>query len=198
MAREVSTSRVRSGSCGRLVHFRTFRPVRRTAVWMMVAALLVAAGCGGDGDDNGPTATIAKPGKTSTTEAKTPEEQVEAAYLKSWDVYAKAVRELDTSRLEQIYAEEQLKRTTDEVLRLKAAGNAVRVAVEHDLHVEIVKDGLALVRDRYRNHSVLIDPQSGEPREQDPDVLLLETYTLKEIFGRWMVVDIVRESQPPS
>lgn len=172
--------------------------MRRPAWWVIVAALLVAAGCGGDGDDKGPTATVGGAGKTTTTEAKTPEQQVEAAYLKSWDVYAKAVRELDPSGLEQSYADEQLKRTTDEVLRLKAAGNAVRVSVEHDLHVQIVNDGLALVRDRYRNHSVLIDPQSGEAREQDPDNVLQETFTLKEIYGRWMVVDIVRESQQAS
>jgi hypothetical protein len=165
---------------------------------VIVAALLVAAAaCGGDDGDKGPTATIAEP-KSTTTEPQTVEEQVEAAYLKSWKAYAKAVRTLDPSGLDVIYADEQLQRTTDEVLRLKAARTPVRVSVEHDIHVQLVRDGLALVRDRYRNHSVLIDPDSGEPREADPNDVLFETYTLKEIYGRWMVVDIVRESQPPS
>lgn len=166
---------------------------------MIVAALFVAGvGCGGSGGGDGPTATIARPKSTTTTAAMTAEARVEAAYLRSWKVYAKAVRTLDASGLDQIYADQQLVRTTDEVRRLQAAGTPVRVSVEHDYRVQIVKDGLALVRDRYRNHSVLIDPTTGEPREPDPNDVLFETYTLKEIYGQWMVVDILRESQPAS
>src|SRR3954463_5522087 len=99
----------RSGSCGRSAHLRTFCAVRRPASWVIVAALFVAvAACGNSGGDPGPTATIAKPGKTTTTQAKTVEQQVEAAYLQSWKVYAKAMRSLDTTGLDSAFAKDAL------------------------------------------------------------------------------------------
>lgn len=177
----------------RLMHFRTFCPVRRPASWVIVAALLVAAGCGGDGDDKGPTATVAQPGGTSTTEAKTPEQQVEAAYLKSWDVYTKAVRDLDPSGLEQTYAEDALETVRKEIERRTQEGRASKVDVEHDIYVQIVDSETALVRDQYLNHSVALDAQTGQPTESDPNQTILETYTVKLIEGTWKVVRIVRE-----
>ena len=164
---------------------------------MMVAALVLAAGCGGDGDDKGPTATVDQYGGTSTTEAKTPEEQVEAAYLKSWDVYTNAVRDLDTSRLEQIYAERALEMVRDEVNELRDAGTPVVVKVEHDLHVQIVSESEALVRDQYVNRNYRIDAAGKPIDDQDDPGTYLETYQMRRVSGAWLVIRIVRESYQP-
>src|SRR3954467_5163088 len=105
-----------SGSCGRSAHLHTFCAVRRPASWVIVAALFVAvAACGDSGGDQGPTATIAKPGKTTTTHARTVEQQVEAAYLQSWKVYARAMRSLDASGLDSAFARDALMLREQEV-----------------------------------------------------------------------------------
>jgi hypothetical protein len=157
------------------------------------AALL--AGCGGSGGSKGPTAEVTAPStaKPTTTVARTPEQQVEAAYLRSWDVFTKAARDLDAEGLNQSFAEAHLARLTDEIERLKRDGTAVRVLVEHGLHVEIVRPDLAIVRDHYRNHSVLIDRRSRAALEPDPNKVLVEVSTLKEVNGLWKVIDVVRE-----
>jgi hypothetical protein len=137
--------------------------------WLLPAALVatIAAGCSSDG--GGPSASVTTPPTSErTTTTLTVEQEVEAAYLRSWDVYAKAVRDLDPSGLEESYASPQLERT--------------RADVE------------GRVKDRYRNHSVLLDPSTSEPTEADPNEMVRETYTLKEIDGQWKVVDIARSS----
>jgi hypothetical protein len=172
--------------------------MRRTLAVVVLA--LAFTGCGGDDGTDTPSASLTTPPtseRTTTTTALTPEEEVEQAYLRSWEVYAEAVRDLDTSGLEESYAGEQLERTRAEVEQLRADGHAVEVSVEHDYRIQIVDPDLAVVQDRYRNHSILIDAASGEPLEEDPDDLYFETYTLRESGGRWKVVDIVRESHTP-
>jgi hypothetical protein len=164
--------------------------------WLVLLALggLATGACSGGSGDTGPTAEVTAPPREppTTTEALTPEEEVEAAYLRSWDVYAKAVRELDPSGLEESYAGEQLQRSRDAVESYRQRNVAVRVRVEHDYRIVMAKPTLALVHDRYRNHSVLVDPQSGEPTEPDPNDVYSETYTLQEIDGTWKVTDIAR------
>jgi hypothetical protein len=178
----------------RLVHFRTFCPVRRPASWVIVAALFVAGGCGGDGDDKGPTATVAKADRTTTTEARTPEEQVEAAYLKSWDVYAKAVRNLDPSGLDAIYADRALAIVSKDVEQLRSANTPVRCSVEHNYSISVGGPTFASVHDEYVNHCVLIDPTTGEPSEPDPNKVISETYIFKRFEDRWKVVGIQKDS----
>jgi hypothetical protein len=163
--------------------------------WLLPAALVatIAAGCSSDG--GGPSASVTTPPTSErTTTTLTVEQEVEAAYLRSWDVYAKAVRDLDPSGLEESYASPQLERTRAAVEKRKAANTPSRVKVEHDLRVVMLQASLAQVVDRYRNHSVLIDASTGTPVEPDPNSVITETYTLKEIDGRWMVTDIVRSS----
>jgi hypothetical protein len=165
---------------------------------VIVAALLVVgAACGDSGGNEGPTATIAKPGKTTTTEAKTVEQQVEAAYLKSWKVYANAVRTLDASGLDAIYAERALDLVRDEVARLREANTPVVVQVQHDLHVQIVSDTDALVRDQYINRNYRIDAAGKPIDDQDDPGTYLETYQMKRVSGAWLVTRIVRESYQP-
>lgn len=168
--------------------------MRRAAWWVIVAALLVAAGCGGDDDDKGPTATVDQYGGASTTEAKTPEEEVEAAYLKSWDVYTKAVRDLDPSGLERTYAERALVLVRQDVERLRSANTPVRCSVEHNYSISIGGPSLASVHDAYVNHCVLLDAATGEPAEPDPNNVVSETYVFKRFEDQWKVVGIQRDS----
>ena len=160
-------------------------------------ALVVIAGCGGSNDPGVPSATIAPadtPDKTttSTTEAMTPEEEVEAAYLRSWDVYADSLRTFDDSEYPDVYAEEALASRRAELAKLKAANTPVRIDVEHNYSLQIVDDGRqAVVLDAYRNHSVLLDAETGEPTEPDPDKLVRRQYPMKRIGGAWKIVAIL-------
>jgi len=124
--------------------------------------------------------------------ALTPEQEVEAAYLRSWDVYAKAVRELDPAGLEESYTGDALETVRREVERYAAANTPVRVAVDHRTAVQILEDGTAAVFDTYVNHSVFVDPRSGEPTEEDTAETVNETYSLRREGGRWKVASIVR------
>ena len=69
----------------------------------------------------------------------------------------------------------------------------VKVAVEHKYDVRLVEPGHAIVVDSYVNHSVFVDPKSGESTEPDPNEKLLETYTVRSLEGSWMVVGITRQ-----
>ena len=163
---------------------------------MLLVALPLVPGCaGGDGED-GPSASVttasSRPSTTSSSVALTPEQEVEAAYLRSWDVYAKAVRELDPAGLEAAYTAEALETVRREVERYANANTPVRVAVEHQIAVQLLDDGTAAVFDTYVNHSVFVDPATGEPTEKDTAQTVNETYSLRREGGRWKVASIVR------
>jgi hypothetical protein len=164
--------------------------------WLVLLALggLAAGACSDASSETGPTASVTAPPResTTTTEAPTPEEAVEAAYLRSWDVYAKAVRELDPSGLEESYAGDALATVRSEVERLTRNETPVRVSVNHRYFITMIKADLANVLDRYVNHSVFVD-SNGRPTEPDPNKEITEHYTLKSIEGSWKVIDFARE-----
>jgi hypothetical protein len=160
--------------------------------WLLVLVVALCAVACSDGEPDGPSASLTTP---PSTEAPTVEDEVEAAYLRSWEVYAEAVLELDPSGLEEGYASPQLERTRADVMDRKSDGRPARIAVEHDYRVAELRDDLALVVDRYRNHSVLLDPETKDPVEPDPNELIVEQYTLRKVSAQWKVVDIAR-SQP--
>lgn len=165
----------------------------RRPVCLLVLALAVA-GCGGSSEAKAPSATVGPPGTTggttSTAKALTPEEEVEAAYLRSWDVYAKAMRTLDVSQLGVVYADEALVLRREEVAGLEQANTPARMRVEHDYSISLLASDRALVVDSYRNHSVTLDPQTGEASEPDPNNLLRRKYDLRKEGGRWLVVRV--------
>jgi hypothetical protein len=169
------------------------------------ALLLALAACSGSGggEANGPTASIspepaAESSTTTTTEALTPEQEVEAAYLKSWDVYTKAKRELSVAGLDCCYAGEQLIRTIADIQGRIDTNRPARVVVDHDYEIRLLGADVAVVRDSYRNHSVLLDPKTGEPIESAPDDRYVDTSTLQKVDGIWKVTDSIRESGPSS
>jgi hypothetical protein len=162
--------------------------MRRRLLLLLLVVALGAVACS-DGGSDGPSASLTTP---PSTEVPTVEEEVEAAYLRSWDVYAEAMLELDPGGLSDSYATPQLERTRADVLDRKSDGRPVRITVEHDYRIAELRDDSALVVDRYRNHSVLLDPDSKDPVEPDPNELIVEQYTLRKVSGEWKVVDIAR------
>jgi hypothetical protein len=147
------------------------------------ASIALVAGCGGDDDDAAPPATV---GTVTTSTTLSVEQEVEAAYLRSWDVYTEAMRTFDTSQLKEVYIGEALALRLDEVGDLEAANTPARMSVEHDY--EITVDGeTAVVVDAYVNHSVLVDPMTGEPTEADPNNRLTTRYEFRKVGDTWRI-----------
>ncbi len=145
------------------------------------------------------TTTVPERPTSTTTTAFDPasiEGQVEAAYLKSWDVYADAVYnlELDEQALSEVYAEEHLATKVAEIERRIDQGEAAYVDVEHDYTIQLTDDSTAIVIDRYQNHQVLIDPVTKDPVEPDPDELVSDVITLKLASSKWRVT-LIEEIQ---
>lgn len=109
--------------------------------------------------------------------------EVEAAYLRSWDLYRRAVRELDPAGLEDIYADDALAVILREVDRRRGERRPVRVDIDHAYRVELLGAGRAVVFDSYRNHSVALDGATGEPAEEDPNEVLTEAFTFERRDG---------------
>lgn len=175
-----------------------------------LALVLGTAGCGGDGG-TAPTSTSTAPVPTTSTstvpepppsttttmfDPATVEGQVEAAYLKSWDVYAHAVYhlELDEQAFADVYAGSTLETRIDELRERIAAERAAFVFVEHDYEIQIISEDLASVIDEFTNHQVLIDPETRQPIEPDPGEVLLVNHQLKRIGGEWRITFIQKLS----
>lgn len=171
----------------------------------VLVVLGTAACAGGDGaaatpstrqrDREATTKTAPERMASTTTTAYDPatiEGQVEAAYLKSWDVYAAAVYDLvlDESALAEVYAEEHLDTKRSEIQRRIGDGRAAWVRLEHDYSIQLTGPSTAVVVDRYRNHQVLIDPVTKEPVEADPDAEVVDVTTLKLFGAIWKVTRI--------
>ena len=175
----------------------TFRTIRAMFRRLLVAAVVLGAlaGCGGSEGGEGPSATIqaadADPTTTSTTAALTPEEEVEAAYLRSWEVYAEAMRELDDSRLAEVFADELLDARTKEIADLRAAGHAAIIDIDHDYVIDVFVEDRALVTENYFNRSVLIDATTEEHLEPVPNEVVRRQYELRRLEGSWKVVSAI-------
>lgn len=117
--------------------------------------------------------------------------QVEQAYLRYWDVYTEANRNLDTSRLAEVLTGDALRDVRDQIEEQKAKNQPVRIRVEHDYHVILVDASTATVEDTYVNHSQRLDPKTGQTVDPDPNQRVRRTYTLKKVNGTWKVSFVV-------
>ncbi len=176
-----------------------------------LAVVLGAAGCSGGGDASATTTTSAatsttttstapaRPASTTTTayDPAAVEGQVEAAYLRSWDVYADAVYDLvlDEQALADVYADDALELRRNEVQRRIDEGRASLVIVDHRYDVVLTDPATAVVIDNFVNHQVVIDPQSKEPMEPDPNEVLLVSFRMILQDGSWRVAFIEKVSQ---
>ncbi len=164
--------------------------IRWTALSLLVA--LVAASCsGGDGGDE-----VDRPAKATTT-TLTIEQEVEAAFRKYNEITDEAYRKLDTSRLGEVTAGEQLETARLHIEELKLKGTPLVTRMEHSY--EVIPGGLpgqVLLRDDVVNHSVFTD-LSGNPLEPDPNERLIEIHTFERKDGAWKVV-FAQRSRPGS
>ncbi len=171
-----------------------------------LCVLAFAAGSCGDDTDSVERASVPTGESTTTSEATTttepaapafealladpaltPEQQVEAAYLHSWDIYLDALENGRTDYLDLAHRGDALALRTGIVHDLIAAGHSVVGDVEHAYDVQILSGDLAQVTDRYRNHLVLTDADSGEALEPDPDEVVEYRFTIVHEGGAWLV-----------
>jgi len=161
--------------------------------WLLLIGLLAAA-CGGSTKAATPSASVTTPPTTAhPTTTLTVEAQVEAAYLHSWDVYAKAVETLDPSHLSEAFAQPHLGALKEELADRTRRQRPQHVSVDHHISVQVTDADTAAVRDVYVNHMIEFDPTTGQPTEADPNETVSDTYTLKRIEGTWKVTFVVRQ-----
>lgn len=183
------------------------RKFRGGWVALAVAALAIPlfAACGGDDEPATTTVTptaTPTPSRTSTppaTATPTPsiEDEVTAAYLEYWDVYADALRRLDGAQLDEVMTGPRLERALSEIENLRTQGQAVRIVVENAPLVAGVSGDEAVVIDEYVNSSYLIDPVTQEPiADRGEPNTLRDTVTLVREDDVWKVRDSVRQESP--
>lgn len=139
--------------------------------------------------------------KTSSSPKPSPvsmEAEVEQAYLRYWEVYADALLNLDEGRLEEVLTGEALETTRQLVEEQTSKNQPVRVRVEHDYRVIVAGDDFATVDDNFLSHSVRLDPRTGEPIEQDPNLKVRNSFTLRKVGGTWKVAEIIGIEDSPS
>ena len=147
---------------------------------------------------DGTTTSTAPDRPTSTTttafDPASVEGQVEAAYLESWDVYADAVYdlELDEDALAEVYAETSLDGKIDEIEQRIEDGRAALVRIDHEYDIVLVDESTAQVVDRFTNHQVLIDPDTKQPVEPDPNEKVVFNFTVRRTADGWRVAFIER------
>jgi hypothetical protein len=171
--------------------------LRRLLTATLLAVLLV--GCGDDPASSPATTTAGAVAPTTTAAPPTTlstKAELLAAYHRSWEVYADALRRLDPSQLPTAFAGNALRLAQQEVTEHKAMGQPSRVRVTHRARVLLVTATDGVVQDNYTNHSVLLDPVSGNPTEPDPNEVIYQRQSLKRIDGVWKVVEIIEEQRP--
>ena len=167
---------------------------------LLAGGLIIAQTVVGSDNDsvgtNGASPTSPAPTTVSPTSASA-KEQVREAYLRQWDVYARAVRTLNSQGLDEVFTGKALEALRREIRDLRTDDLGVRVRVKHHIRIHIADPATALVVDRYENHSVAFDLKTGKATEADPQEIILEAYTLKKVDGAWKVSAIDRQSVRP-
>lgn len=147
---------------------------------IVAAFVLLPAANDGPADDGSPS--------PSPTDVRLETEQ---AYLRFWEAWAEANLELDPSLLDEVATGEALEALKESVEVQKARNEPVRIRVEHNYEIAIVDENTASVDDRYINHSQRLDPDTMEPIEEDPNVQVRKTHTLRKVNGQWKVAEII-------
>jgi hypothetical protein len=167
---------------------------------LLTATLLVVTvvGCGANSPPSPATTTTAAAAAPTTTAVAPPttvsaKAELLAAYNRSWQVYADALRRLDPSRLGSAFAGSALRAAQQEVATQKANNQPVRIEVEHHPRVLLVTATDGVVADEGVNHSVVLDPATGKPTEPDPNERFRERRSFKFLDDSWKVVEIIEE-----
>ncbi len=183
----------------RLRH-RQVAPALPPGLAVALAAVLLT-GCQG-GTAHSPPTTVAHPAPTTsgvartTLPARSPSAVLLAAFTRSWQVYADALRRLDASKLPAAFAGDALRAVQSEVVEQRAKHQPVRISVQHHPKVLLVNATDGVVADQGVNHSVVLNPATGQPAEPDPNQPFSEHRNFKFLDGTWKVVEIVEERAP--
>lgn len=181
--------------------------------FLLSCLLLALCGCGSqpqEGADSSvpvPTNASAPASSTTTTTAPlaptttvyspdTVEGQIEAAYLRSWEVFGEAIVQADPALLHESYAGEALNILVRQAEQLIEKGESVRLSRTFNYTVARIGAGRGAVADSFVNHSVTIDRSTGEPTEADPNEQVLGNYTFAKEGQTWKIIDIVIDAQP--
>jgi len=182
--------------------------MRRLAIMVALAALALAVfGCDGGGGDGErvegqgsptPAATataIVAPTQTPPASATvSPEEEVEAAYLRYWDAYSQALLDLNPALVEGVAAGEELQRIQEEIHGLRSQGLALRVDVSHNFVVVDMTSNSATFYDEITNNSFYVDAETKEPGQASGrGEILKDTFYFQKISGDWKVVRSTRQ-----
>jgi hypothetical protein len=186
---------------------------RRFRLLICVCAVLSfgMAACGDDGDETTERATVPTAEPTTTTEATTttepapefeplladpnltPEQQVEAAYLYSWEIYLDALANGRTDYLDLVYVDPSLSSRRAQVEGLVAEGHTVVGEIEPEIFdMAVLTPTEAVVIDTYTNHLTLADDSTGELLEDDPNEAVSYSYTFVLEEGSWRVKYVER------
>lgn len=126
-----------------------------------------------------------------------PRSEIEQAYLRFWNVYARASLELEPDLMDEVAIGEALSGLKAQIEEQRNKNQPVRVRVEHNYQVAFPIPGqaedVASVDDRYVTHSVRLDPETMEPIEPDPNAPTHHTYTLRKVDGTWKVAEIIEQ-----
>jgi hypothetical protein len=173
-------------------------PVLAATTIVAIGLAIPLAGCSRDARRAAPTTTgIAAPATTTVVPTTAgAEAALLAAYNHSWEVYADALRRLDASRLPSAFAGNALRVARQEVAEHIAKRHPSLVRVEHRPRVLHLTSTDGVIQDNYRNHSVLLDPATGQPIEPDPNEVVYQRQSLKRIDGAWKVVEVIEEKRP--
>ena len=118
------------------------------------------------------------------------EREIEAAYLRYWEVRSQAYFDLDPSRLSEVMDGAELSRETAQIGQLKAQGKAAKLDIQHRAALAQVSPDAAVVYDEYMNRSVFVDPVTKRelPTSSPPEMEKV-SYQMKKLGGTWKVVD---------
>ena len=117
------------------------------------------------------------------------EREIEAAYLRYWQIRTQAYLDLDTSHLAEVMADEELARNEAQIRDLKAQGRAAKLDVEHRIAFAKVAPDSAIIYDEYLNKSVFVDVQTKqELKTSEPPEREKISFYMQKIGGVWKVV----------
>jgi hypothetical protein len=140
-----------------------------------------------------PSAAPAAVAATPTADPRLLQE-IEDAYRRYWEVYSTTLFHLDSSRLPEVAADDELRRIRDEVEDFRRRNRAVRAVVTHNYLVLDVTAGEAKVYDEIRDSSFLIDPVTKQPPEgPDARQLVKDIFFLRKVEGTWKVIRSLRQ-----
>ena len=124
------------------------------------------------------------------------ERELLEAYGRYWELYAGALLALDGSRLSEVMTGPRLERAQEEIARLELTGHAVRVDVESAPIVGMLRGGEAVIIDRYRNQSYVVDAQGRPVSARGVANIVHVTVSLVREEGAWKVRESRRERAP--